>query len=103
MAHLGDDLAPYLLSKAVIEESFIFEAGRVYGIYELKGGEWQYTESDEKLSFIFPCDGEEVVATISGSVHHNMLFARSGQKLTILERFVRRICEPEGPVENTED
>ena len=58
---------PYLLSKAVIEESFIFEAGRVYGIYELKGGEWQYTESDEKLSFIFPCDGEEVVATISGS------------------------------------
>ena len=58
---------PYLLSKAVIEESYIYEAGRVYGIYELKGGEWQYTESDEKLSFIFPCDGEEVVATISGS------------------------------------
>ena len=37
---------------------------------------------------IFWIRGAKEVATISGSVHHNMLFARSGQKLTILERFV---------------
>ena len=28
------------------------------------------------------------IATISGSVHHNMLFAKSGTKLTIIERLV---------------
>lgn len=28
------------------------------------------------------------IATISGSVHHNMLFGRSGQKLTIVERLI---------------
>ena len=32
--------------------------------------------------------GASEVATISGSVHHNMLFARCGQKLILLERFV---------------
>ena len=32
--------------------------------------------------------GAKEVATISGSGHHNMLFARNGQNLTILERFV---------------
>lgn len=32
--------------------------------------------------------GAKEVATISGSVHHNMLFARNGQKLNIVERFV---------------
>lgn len=31
------------------------------------------------------------IATISGSVHHNMLFGRNGQKLTICERFVINI------------
>lgn len=28
------------------------------------------------------------IATISGSVHHNMLFGRNGQKLTIMERLI---------------
>ena len=32
--------------------------------------------------------GARQVATISGSAHHNMLFAGSGQKLLIMERFV---------------
>ena len=32
--------------------------------------------------------GAKEVATISGSGHHNMLFGRNGQNLTIIERFV---------------
>lgn len=32
--------------------------------------------------------GAEEVATISGSVHHNLLFARPGQKVTLVERLV---------------
>ena len=35
---------------------------------------------------------------------HDPAFQQAAQwAVTILERFVRRICEPEGPVENTED
>ena len=37
---------------------------------------------------IFYIRGAREVATISGSVHHNMLFARNGQKLIIAERFI---------------
>ena len=37
---------------------------------------------------IFLIRGAAEVATISGSVHHNMLFARNGQRLTIVERFI---------------
>ena len=37
---------------------------------------------------IFYIRGASEVATISGSVHHNMLFARNSQKLIIAERFI---------------
>lgn len=58
---------PYILSKAVIEDSYIYEASRVYGIYEFTGSEWEYTASDSELTFIFPCEGKEIKATVSGS------------------------------------
>ena len=56
---------PYILSKAVIEDSYIYEASRVYGIYEFTGSEWEYTASDSELTFIFPCEGKEIKATAS--------------------------------------
>jgi len=37
---------------------------------------------------IFYIRGASQIATISGSVHHNMLFARTGQTLTIMERLI---------------
>ena len=37
---------------------------------------------------IFYIRGASEVATLSGSVHHNMLFANNGQKLTIMERLI---------------
>ena len=37
---------------------------------------------------IYLIRGASEIATISGSVHHNMLFARNGQNLTIMERFI---------------
>lgn len=40
---------------------------------------------DQMIYFI---RGAKEVATISGSCHHNMLFAQDGQKLTIVERLV---------------
>lgn len=58
---------PYVLSKAVIEDSYIYEASRVYGIYEFAGDGWEYTASDSELTFVFPCEGKEITATVSGS------------------------------------
>ena len=58
---------PYILSKAVIEDSYIYEASRVYGIYEFAGDGWEYTASDSELTFVFPCEGKEITATVSGS------------------------------------
>lgn len=37
---------------------------------------------------IFYIRGASEIATISGSVHHNMLFAANGQKLVIMERLI---------------
>lgn len=37
---------------------------------------------------IFCIRGASEIATISGSVHHNMLFAANGQKLVIMERLI---------------
>lgn len=45
-------------------------------------------ESLSLSQMIFYIRGAAEIATISGSAHHNMLFARPGQKLTIAERFV---------------
>lgn len=58
---------PYVLSKSVIEDSYIYEASRVYGIYEFAGDGWEYTASDSELTFVFPCEGKEITATVSGS------------------------------------
>ena len=58
---------PYVLSRAVQEDSYIYEASRLYGIYEFTGNAWKYTASDSELTFIYPCDGKEIRATVSGS------------------------------------
>lgn len=55
---------PYNLTKAVTEDSYVYEAGRAYGIYEFTGKGWKYEDSADRLSFIFPCDGQEAVATV---------------------------------------
>lgn len=50
--------------------------------------------SPEKLTLsqmIFYIRNAKEVSTISGSVHHNMLFGRQGQRLTIVERLVINI------------
>ena len=61
--------SPYMLSKAVIEDSYFYEAPRAYGIYEFDGTgkEWKRKDSDDRLSFIFPYDGQTVEAVVSAS------------------------------------
>ena len=59
----------YSLNAMARENSAMYRADRVYGIYELKStsSTWSRTDSDEKLEFRFPVDGETVTVTLSAS------------------------------------
>lgn len=56
--------------------------------FEKNGYQILYPEKIPLDHLIHIIRNAEIVASISGSVAHNMLFAKQGQKLEILERFV---------------
>lgn len=68
--------------------TFEFGFESVDDFFRRNGYEILYPEKIPLPEFIYYMRNAEVVATVSGSLPHNMLFAGNGQSLQIIERYV---------------
>lgn len=70
------------------DNHFEFGADSLDDFFQRNGYQVLAPENLSLSQMIYFIRNASEVATLSGSAQHNMLFARNGQKLTIMERFV---------------